>query len=214
MLARLITFLSAYMHNKIFLVKEFYQHISVTEMGLPKILAILGITLLVLGLVFVFVPATQEVWKPKSYLLVSKTTNLSPYTKHQEFLTYLFLTSEGVRNLKVQGTIKSVEEGTFSFEITNGEVYVKAEGVPEKSFEFPVEPEELRNGLWLKIAPGNTKVSIRIEATWEQKSYAHVLGGLILGGLLGFFGFILLIVAFIIYVIRRPKVTVEIEKRG
>jgi len=46
------------------------------------------------------------------------------------------------------------------------------------SFEFPVEPEELRNGLWLKIASGNAKASIRVEVTWEQKTYAHVLGGL------------------------------------
>jgi len=38
-------------------------------MKIPKVLAILGIVLLVLKATFIFAPATQEVWEPKSDLL-------------------------------------------------------------------------------------------------------------------------------------------------
>jgi len=183
------------------------------KMNLPKVLAIVGVILLIIGLVFAFVPVTQEVWQEKSYLLASETTEISPYIGHQELLTYLFLSPEDVRNLKLQGTLKSIEGGNFSFEVTDGELYFKAENVSEKSFEISVEPEELTNGLWLKIKPANVTVSTHIEAIWEQRTYSHVLGGLLLGGILGFFGFILLIAALVVYLIRRPKVTVEVQKK-
>jgi len=118
-----------------------------------------------------------------------------------------------VRNLKLQGTLKSIEGGNFSFEVTNGEPSFRAENVSQRSFEIPVEPEELTNGLWLKIKPANVTVSINVKAIWEERTYGHVFGGFVLGGILGFFGFISLIAAFIAYLVRRPKITVEVQRK-
>lgn len=87
--------------------------------------------------------------------MVSETVEVSPYLGHKEPLIYPFISPENVRNLKIQGTVKSVEGGTFCFTITNGEVYVKAEEVSEKSFEFLVKPEELSDGLYLEIHPSS-----------------------------------------------------------
>jgi len=98
-----------------------------------------------------------------------------------------------------------VEGETFGFTITNGKVHVEAEEASERSFEFSVEPEEPRDGLILKISPKSVTVSIQVEATWEQKTYAHVLEGFILGGALGFFSFMLLAMAFVIYHHQKTK---------
>jgi len=180
-------------------------------LSLTKTIAIIGILLLALGTLFAFAPASREIWEPKSALLASETEDIS-LIGSSKLITYFFLFPEHVRNLKIRGYVKLVDGEPFSFEITNGEVYVKADKVSERSFEFSVEPEDLRDGLWLKMSPAKAKVSLRIEASWEEKTYAHVLGGMVLGGLLGFFGIILLIAAFILYIIQRPKITVTIKK--
>ena len=188
-------------------------------MRLPKLLAIIGMVMLILGAITTFSPATVERYESKSYVLASETVEVSPWFGYRTFLTYFFLNPEDVRNLKVQGYVKGVEGGPFNFEITDAKTYVKAERVLEKSFEFPVEPEELRDGLHLKIEPAtkallgpSSRVSIYAKATWEEKTYAHVLGGLIVGGALGFFGIAMLVAALVTYIIRKPKVEVKSEK--
>jgi len=175
---------------------------------LPKLLAVLGIVLLVMGTIVALAPATTEVWKPKSYVLISETRDISEWIGYSTLLTYFFFEPEDIKNLKIQGYVKEVEGKPFSFEITNGKTYVKANNVPEKDFEFSVEPEELKNGLRLKIEPADVKVSIYAKALWEEKTYAHVFGGLLLGGFMWFLGIIILIAAFIAYIIRKPKVEV------
>lgn len=171
-------------------------------MGVEKVVVALGVVLLILGALFMFAPASQEIWEPKSILLISATKDVS-LIGSQELLAHYFLLPGNVRELKLRGYVKLVEGEPFSFEITNGEVYVGARGVSERSFEFPVQPEELRDGLWLRIYPAKAKVSVRVEASWEERTYAHVLGGVVLGGLLGLLGVVILIVALILYVVRR-----------
>jgi len=182
-------------------------------MKLPKILAIIGLALLILGIVFFFLPATQEVWEEKSHVLLSETTDVSPIIGCSRMLTYLFLDPEDVRNIKIIGYVEKVSGNNFSFKITDGKVYIEVDNVARYDFNFTVEPEELRDGLWLKIEPTETKVSIYAKATWEEKTYAHVLGGMVLGGMLGFFGLVALIAAFVLYLIKRPKIEVAVEKK-
>jgi len=180
----------------------------------PKILAIIGLVLLILGVMFFFFPATQEVWKEKSHVLLSETIDVSSIIGCSRMLTYLFLDPEDVRNLKITGYVEKVTGNNFSFQITDGKVYVEADNVMRYDFDFIVEPEELTDGLWLKIEPTETKVSIYAKATWEEKTYAHVLGGMVLGGILGFFGLVALIAAFVLYLVRRPKIKVVVEKKN
>jgi len=109
-----------------------------------------------------------------------------------------FFKPEDVRNLRVKGYIKVESGDVFSFEITDGEVYIRAINVLRKDFDFTIGYEELRNGLQLKIEPSKTKVYIGIEATWEAKAfkgetyYTYILGGPIFGVFLEILGIVLM----------------------
>lgn len=169
---------------------------------LPKIIAVVGVVLLLLAMLFVIVPVTQVVWEPKSRLLVDKTVTVSFLLGHLEPLIYFPSSPKIMRNLRIQGYVKCVSGGVFNLDIKNGKTYASAYGVAEEYFEFSVEPEELQSGLWLSvklIAPPVTEVLIHVEAHWEERTYTHVLTGIALAGRLAFFGILLLIIALILY---------------
>lgn len=92
------------------------------------------------------------------------------------------------------------------------------------SFSFPLTPDRVKEGICPiveRVEPG-TKVNVRISAymsymkpteisvrydvavAWEEKSYAHVLGGLLLGGGLLVLGVIFMIAAAVVKYVSRP----------
>jgi len=83
---------------------------------------------------------------------------------------------------------------TIPSEKCDQEVYFVLERIGEASFQAP----QLKVFTSLKKAyeePADIEISYRVEMEWDEKTYAHVLGGLVVGGSLFFFGFLLLIVA-------------------
>lgn len=82
------------------------------------------------------------------------------------------------------------------------EVYYVVERVGKAGFDAP----ELKCYINLKKAyeaPEDITVSYRVEMTWEEVTYAHVLGGLFVGALLFGLGFLLLIAAALLKIILR-----------
>jgi len=56
------------------------------DMKLLKLLAILGLILSLLGLIFIFAPPTQEEYIPYFDILAAKTVEVSPISGYSEFL--------------------------------------------------------------------------------------------------------------------------------
>ena len=121
-------------------------------MRLPKILVIMGLIFITIGAIVALVPIIQEVWEPRSKVLVDKTATVYAGDEHTLPLTYSFLRPEDVRDLVVRGYVEEVEGRPFDLEITNAKTYVKAENVPGRhEFKFSLAPEELTKGLTMRI---------------------------------------------------------------
>ncbi len=177
-------------------------------MHLAEYLAKLGVILLLLSFVPILLSTENTSnWEPKSYILASETVDVF-FFGHTEDLYYSFYEPANVRNLTIGGYVKKVSGEPFSFRITNGKIYVSAEGVTsEKHFKFNVEPGELENGLKLDIKPSDTEVSFYVKATWQEKEDYEdaVFGGIVLGSIIGFFGLLSLIAALIVHIVTKIK---------
>ena len=168
-------------------------------MSIPKVLAIIGVLVLLIGVLTI--PITREVWETKSKLLESETVELSPFG-YERILTAPYFEPENVRNVRIIGYVRKVSGEDFTFEITDGRVYLRAENVSEREFNFPIDPEEFEESLWLRIEPAKSKVSVYVRAVWEERSYFYSIGGLFLGAFLILLGVILIIASIIAHVAR------------
>ncbi|MHA1631786.1 MAG: hypothetical protein ACTSXC_03110 [Candidatus Freyarchaeota archaeon] len=90
---------------------------------------------------------------------------------------------------------------SFSFvvpsEKSKAEVYYVVERVGEAGFGAP----KLKVFISAKATyeqPADNKVSYHVEMVWEERTYAHVLGGLIAGGVFAFLGLSLLLAALVV----------------
>ncbi|RLF00137.1 MAG: hypothetical protein DRJ59_07425 [Thermoprotei archaeon] len=130
-------------------------------MRLPKILVIAGLIFIAIGAIVALVPITQEVWEPKSKVLVDKATTVYAGAEHTWPLTYLFLRPENVRDLVVRGYVEEKKGRPFDLKIENGKVYVEATNVSGRhEFEFSPTPEELEEGLKLRVL--NNRATIEV----------------------------------------------------
>jgi len=128
-------------------------------------------------------------------------------------LQRLVFIPEESRDITVSGTIKEIRGGTFDLYVFNKRNYdlwvakasykafMDAKDISSTAVNFSPTREDVMNALYFvavnKNPFGGPDISVEysIKISWNEKSYAHVLGGLVLGGLLGGLGFLLIIVS-------------------
>ena len=128
---------------------------------LPKALAIAGVVLIILGIITVLSPTAQEIWESESKLLLSGTDSIYAEGKREWLLMYPFLRPKDVRNLVVRGYVEEKLRRPFDLELANSKVYVEATNVSGRhEFEFSPTPEELEEGLKLRVL--NNRATIEV----------------------------------------------------
>jgi len=131
-------------------------------MRAPKILAVIGLAVIVLGAVAVFIPPVWEVWNPKSETLVKEVATVYPRWHYYPLALAPYIPQES-RNLVVSGTVKELKGYTFDFYAFNKinyerwraeapyEAYLQVKNVSSYSFSFETTREDLNEGLYLVV---------------------------------------------------------------
>ncbi|MBS7633306.1 hypothetical protein KEJ15_06795 [Candidatus Bathyarchaeota archaeon] len=132
-------------------------------MKVPKIMAIIGIVVIVLGLVIAIVSTTTEVWNPKSDTLAREVATVYSQSHYWPLLRPQYIPEES-RNLMINGYVEGLKGRTFDLYVFNKvnyelwkagaayKAYLEAINVTSHSFSMPVRREDVGEGLRLVVS--------------------------------------------------------------
>jgi hypothetical protein len=181
-------------------------------MKASKILFVVGLLLLVAGIIIVVIPSTVETWQRKEQTLVDSVITVLG-GGHLFPIQNFILMPEGSKDILVTGTVRELKGGRFDFYAfskknyelwvakASYKVFVEAKDVSSYSVSFSPTREDVTNALYLVVVNRNPvlgpsiSVEYSIKISWSERSYSQVLGGLVLGMLLGGFGFLLIVIS-------------------
>jgi len=127
-------------------------------MRVPKVFAIIGLVVIILGMALAVIPTTIEVWIPKSGTLTEDIATVHPQLDYYPLALAPYISQES-RNLEVNGTVKELKGRTFDFYVFNKvnyerwkaeasyETYFQAENTSSCVFSFAATREDLSAGL-------------------------------------------------------------------
>jgi hypothetical protein len=181
-------------------------------MKASKILFVIGLLVLVVGIVIAIIPTAVETWQKKEQPLVESVITVLG-GGHLFPLQNLVFMAEGSKDILVSGTVRELKGVRFDFYAFNKKnyelwvakasykSYVEVKDVSSYSVSFSPTREDVASALYLVVVNKNPvlgptiSVEYSIKISWSERSYAQVLGGLVLGMILGGFGFMLIVVS-------------------
>jgi len=120
---------------------------------------------------------------------------------------------EGSKDILVSGTVRELKGGRFDFYAFNKKNYelwvakasykafVEVKDVSSYSLSFSPTRDDVANALYLvavnrnPVLGSSISVEYSMKISWSERSYGTALGGLVLGMILGGFGFVLVVVS-------------------
>jgi len=181
-------------------------------MKASKILFVIGLLVLVVGIVIAIIPTTVETWQKKEQPLADTVITVLGGGHLFPLLNLVFMT-EGSKDILVSGTVRELKGGRFDFYAFNKKNYelwvakasykafVEVKDVSSYSLSFSPTREDVASVLYLvavnknPVLGSSISVEYSIKISWSERSYATALGGLVLGMILGGFGFVLVVVS-------------------
>jgi len=192
-------------------------------MRASKIVFVIGLILLILGVFIFLVPMSTETWDHKEEPLVEEVLTVPGGLSLLASPKIGFI-PEGSRNIEVNGIAKELNAKTFDLYVFNKrnyelwianasyQAYVQARDISSYTLAFSPTRDDVVNLLYFvvvnrnPILGPNVSVEFSVKMSWDERSYAAVLGGFVLGGFLGGLGFLLIIVsAIMVFVFGRGK---------
>jgi len=191
-------------------------------MKASKILFVMGLLVLVVGIVIAIIPTAVETWQKKEQPLVESVITVIGGGSLFPIQNLVFM-AEGSKDISVSGTVRELKGGRFDFYAFNKKNYelwvakasykafVEAKDVSSYSLSFSPTREDVASALYLVVVNRNPvlgpsiSVEYSIKISWSERSYATVLGGLVLGMLLGGLGFLLIVVSAVMRFVFKPQ---------